>query len=81
MCKADIRIKVNGGYIIAYRNDNRDYDGITIMFEADDGTLADIIVVESKSENDYKQTDVYCYEDVSSDEFTHKFTIDHEKIF
>ena len=79
--KEEIRVPVKGGYLVAARNPDPDYDGITIVFETSDGDVVDIVTAECKSENEYEQTDVYCYEDISSEDFTRKFTIDHEEVY
>lgn len=79
--KEEIRVAVKGGYLVATRNPELDYDGITIVFETSDGDVVDIVTAECTSENEYEQTDVYCYEDISSEDFTRKFTIDHEEVY
>ena len=75
-----IKIKMNGGYLVADRNPDPDYDGIYVTFEDDDGVQTDVVIVECKKENDKKKIDVYCYEDVHSDDFTRKYTLDSEEI-
>lgn len=77
----EIRIAVKGGYLIAARNTDVDYDGISIMFETSDGDIIDIVRAECRSEYDYDQTDVYCYENVFTEDFTRKFTVDHEDVY
>ena len=46
----EIRVKVNGGYLVAGRNADPNYDGIYIVFETDEGTIIDIVLTEAKSE-------------------------------
>ena len=41
----------------------------------------DLALVECKKENEYNKTDVYCYEDVKTDEWTRKYSIQHEDIY
>lgn len=77
----EIRVPVKGGYIVAERNPDPDYDGISIYFETSDKDIMDIVLVESKKENEYNQTDVYCYEDVFNEDWTRKYSIDHEEIY
>lgn len=77
----EIRITVKGGYLIAARNADVDYDGISIMFETGDGDIIDIVRAECKSEYNYDRTDVYCYENVNTEDFTRKFTINHEEVY
>lgn len=79
--KEEIRVPVRGGYLVATRNPEPDYDGITIVFETSDGDVIDIVMTECKAENDFNQTDVYCFENVLEDEVTRKFTIDHEEVY
>lgn len=77
----EIRIPVKGGYLIAARNADVVYDGISIMFETDDGDIIDIVRAECKLEYDYDRTDVYCYEDVNTEDFTRKFSINHKEVY
>lgn len=75
----EIRVKVNGGYLVAGRNVDPDYDGIYIVFETNDGTIID--VVWTGTETDSGKVDVYCYEDVYDEDFTRKYTIDNKEIY
>ena len=77
----EIRVKVNGGYLVAGRNTDPDYDGIYIVFETDDGDLVDVVLTEAKSEYNKEKIDVYCYEDEYDDDFTRKYTLDSKKIY
>ena len=77
----EIRVKVNGGYLVAGRNADPNYDGIYVVFETDEGTIIDIVLTEAKSEYNKKLIDVYCYENVYTDDFTKKFTLDTEEIY
>lgn len=76
-----IRVKMDGGYLVAGRNPDPDYDGIYIVFETDDGDIIDVVLTECKAQNDYKKIDVYCYEDVCTEDFTRKYTIDSKEIY
>ena len=75
------RVKMNGGYLVAGRNPDPNYDGIYVVFEADDGTVIDVVLTECKEENNRKKIDVYCYEDVYTEDFTRKYTLDSEEIY
>lgn len=77
----EIRVKMNGGYLVAGRNMDPDYDGIYVVFETDEGTIIDVVLTECKAENDKKKIDVYCYEDVYNEDFTRKYTLDSEEIY
>lgn len=81
MNKNEIRVKMNGGYLIALENKDPDYSGICIMFETDDGTLVDVVYAETKAETDKKKIDVYCYEDAYNEDFTRKYILDSEEIY
>jgi hypothetical protein len=81
MDKNEIRVKVNGGYLVAGRNADPDYDGIYIVFETDDGDIIDIVLTEAKAQYDKKKIDVYCYEDVWVEDFIHKYTLDNEEVY
>ena len=77
----EIRVKMNGGYLVAGRNPDPDYDGIYIVFETDEGDIIDVILTECKAENNKEKIDVYCYEDVWVEDFTNKYTIDSEEVY
>lgn len=81
MDKNEIRVKVNGGYLVAGRNADPDYDGIYIVFETDDGYTFDVVLTECKAQNDYKKIDVYSYENVYTEEWTRKHTLDIAEIY
>lgn len=75
----EIRVKVNGGYLIAGRNPDPDYDGVYVVFETNDGDIVDLVLVEY--ENEYDRTDIYCYEDVTTEDWTRKYSIQYEDIY
>lgn len=77
----EIRVKMNGGYLVAGKNADPDYDGIYVVFETDDGTVIDVVLTECKAENDKKKIDVYCYEDVYTEDFTRKYTLDIKEMY
>lgn len=78
MNKNEIRVKVNGGYLVAERNADPNYDGIYIVFETDDGDIIDVV---STGCNTQKQIDVYSYEDVYDEGYTRKHTLDIAEIY
>lgn len=80
MDNKEIRVKVNGGYLVAGRNPDPDYDGIYIVFETDEGDIIDVVLTEAKAEHDKKMIDVYCYENVYNEDFTRTFTIDSNEV-
>ena len=69
-----------GGSIIVERNPDSDYDGVTVLYETENGGIVSIVCVECKAENNYEKIDVYTYENELSDEFTRKYTLDKNKI-
>lgn len=71
----EIRVKINGGYLVAGRNADPNYDGIYVVFESDDGSVADVVVVESKTEDNKENIDVYTYEDEYTEDWTRKYTL------
>ena len=81
MERNEIRVKMNGGYLVAGRNTDPNYDGIYVVFETDDGVVIDVVLTECKEEFDRKKIDVYCYEDVYTEDFTRKYTLDSEEIY
>ena len=81
MNKNEIRVKVNGGYLVAGRNSDPDCDGIYIVFETDDGDIIDVVLTEAKAEYKKEKIDIYCYEDVYNENFTHKATLYVRQIY
>lgn len=76
-----IRVPMNGGFLIAERNGDPDYDGISIMFETADGDIIDVVCAECKSEFERKKIDVYTYEDAYDEDVTRKYTLDVKDIY
>lgn len=81
MKETEIRVPVNGGYIVAGRNPDLDYDGIYIVFETSDGDIMDLVVVESTAADEYHKTNIYTYGNVWNEDFTNKQVIDHDDIY
>ena len=79
MDRNEIRVPVKGGYIVAGRNSDPDYDGVYVVFETNDGDIVDLVLVEY--ENEYDRTDIYCYEDVTIEDWTRKYSIQYEDIY
>lgn len=71
----EIKVPITGGYLVAERNPDPDYDGLYISFITDSGEIADVVIVESKAENGYSEIDTYCYSDANSEDYTHKFSL------
>ena len=80
MNNSEIRVKVNGGYLIAGRNPDPDYDGIYIEFETDNGDIVDVVVAECTAQDDYKKINVYTYENEWTEDWTRKYTLDIQEI-
>lgn len=80
MNNSEIRVKINGGYLIAGRNPDPDYDGIYIEFETDNGDIVDVVVAECTAQDDYKKINVYTYEDEWTEDWTRKYTLDIQEI-
>ena len=76
-----VRVKVDGGHIIAGRNPDPSYDGVCVMFETNAGDIIDLVLVESPDETERKVTNVYTYEDVYCEDFTRKYVIKHDDIY
>lgn len=82
MDKNEIRVKVNGGYLVAGINTYPEDNGIYIIFETDDGDIVDVVLTECKAENDYKKIDViYIRKKVYTEEWTRKYTLDNNEIY
>lgn len=81
MERHEIRVKMDGGYLVAGRNQDPDYDGIYVVFETDDGDIIDVVTTECTAQNDYKKIDVYTYENVYDEDCTRKYTLDVKEIY
>lgn len=81
MNQNEIRVPVNGGYLVAGRNSDPNYDGIYIVFETDEGDIIDVVLTEAKSEYNKEKIDVYCYGNVYTEDFTMKYTLDSKEIY
>lgn len=81
MDNTKIKVKVNGGYIVAGRSTDQNNDGIYIAFETDGGDIIDMVLTEAKAEYNKEKVEVYCYENVYHKDFTRKFTIDIKEIY
>lgn len=81
MERNEIRVKMNGGYLVAGRNADPNYDGIYIVFETEDGMVINVVSTECKSENGKNKIDVYYYEDVYTEDFTRQYTPDSDQIY
>ena len=71
----EIVVPINGGKILAGRNTDLDYPGVSICYETEHGDLIDIVTVEAHPDENKKDIHVYCYEDVVTEDWTHKFVI------
>ena len=77
----EIRVKVNGGYLVAGRNADPNNEGIYVVFETDNGDVIDIVVAECSEADEYKKINVYSFEDVYTEDFTRKHTLDIAEIY
>lgn len=69
-----------GGFIIVEQNPDPDYDGVSVLYETENGGIVNIVCIECKAENNYENIDVYTYENEISDDFTRKYTLNKNKI-
>lgn len=76
----EIRVKVNGGYLVAGKNGDPNYEGIYIVFETDDGDIVDVVSTEAPTKYNKEKINVYCYENVYSEDYTRKFILDSKEI-
>lgn len=77
----EIRVAVTGGYIVAARNPDPDYDGIGIMFETSNGDMVDLVLVECGAESGYEKFDLYTFADPYCEDYTRKNTIEIKDIY
>lgn len=80
----EIRVKVNGGYLVAGLNENMEgnsHDGIYVVFETDDGDIIDIVLAKTETEYNEEEINVYCYENVYNENFTRKFALNNKEIY
>lgn len=78
----EIRIPTSAGEIGVYKNVDSGYPGVSIMFKplGSDYEI-DITYIEVKeNENDFDNVHVYTYENVFTEEFTRKFTINKMEV-
>jgi hypothetical protein len=73
-------VKVNGGNLTVMKSADLDHPGICVGYQTEDGDIIDVVYVEVKSKNGNKDIDVYTYEDVTTDEWTKKYTLKHSDI-
>ena len=76
-----VRVKVDGGHIIAGRNPDPRYDGVCVMFETNAGDIIDLVLVESPDETERKVTNIYTYEDVYQEDYTKKCINKNDDIY
>ena len=69
MKEGTIRVPVNGGFLVAGKNADDDYDGIYI------------VTTECRKSELKRKIHIYSYLDVYSDDYTSKSTIDIDKIY
>jgi len=74
------RIKVSGGYLVATKEGDGLYEGVSVCFETEAGDIVDIVLLKSESEDEYAKTDVYLFENIYDEFFTRKYTLDHNEI-
>ena len=80
----EIRVKVNGGYLVAGKNqsmEDNNYNGIYIIFETNDGDIIDVVSTEYNTENGKSNIDVYNFEDVYTENYTKKHTLSIAEIY
>lgn len=77
----EIRVAVAGGHIIASRNPDPDYDGISIVFETNNGDLVDLVLIECGAESGYEKIDMYTFADPYDEDYTRKNTINVGDIY
>jgi hypothetical protein len=60
----ELRVKVNGGTLVAAKNEDPDYPGIYIYYETENGNILAVVTTEVKSDHDNKDVEVYTYKDI-----------------
>lgn len=73
--KEELKVKVNGGTLVAGALADPNNPGIYIQFETDKKDRVDIADIEVKNENGNKDIVALLFENVQSDECTRKFTL------
>ena len=70
--REEIKVPVNGGYLLAGRNKNPYYDGIYIVFQSYDGTMINLVNVEVPNSEHKNSINMYSFEDINSEDYTRK---------
>ena len=74
-----IKIKMEGGHLVATKHEGSDYKGLYIAFEADNGEIIEIVAAEMNKEIG-DNLKVYCYQDPFVDEATDTYLIKKEEL-
>ena len=67
-----IKVPVKGGYLVAGRNEDPNYDGIYIVFQSYDGIMIDLVNVETPNSEHKNSINMYSFEDINSEDYTRK---------
>ena len=50
-----------GGSIIVEQNPDPDYDGVSVLYETENGGIVSIVCIECKAENNYEKFYIFDY--------------------
>lgn len=70
------RIKIPGGELVAEENPDLENPGICVYLELENGDILDLALMEHHNQNGKSIVEVYDYEDVWSEDWTKKHSID-----
>lgn len=76
-----MELNISRGKLSVESNTDPDYPGFSIGYCTEDGDYIDLVLIECKAENNYNIIDVYEYSDVTTEDYTRKFSINVEDIY
>lgn len=77
----EMNVGISKGKLSAECNGDPDYPGFSIGYYTEDGDYIDLVLVECKAENNYNTIDVYEYSDITTEDYTRKFSVNVDDIY
>jgi hypothetical protein len=68
----EVRVPVSGGVLLAAAGTDPNYPGLSVCLELKDGQLIDLCYCEGKPDGESGDISLYTYEDVKTEDYTHK---------
>ena len=74
----ELKIKINGGTLVAGAYDDPNNSSVFICFETEEGDIIDIATASTHGNN--KNIHVYVFEDVTAEDPTYEFILKHKEM-